>query len=178
MKHKGQLQIIGALIVGAILVVAGYYINSWLSPPKPINVVQIGTTEFCPSSLYFSYPDYTASFSINYLNSGDHDANFIVTLSSTNILSKYSGDNLSNYTFSTTKGWFLIKGSYQQYAFQLKLNDSSQQPDNITIFTTMKCSYTVGAGSLQTNFGCGSSSTCCYYTKSSSGYNFAGEICG
>lgn len=178
MNCKAQSQIIGGIIVGIAIVIAGFYFSNIQNPPRPIIVVQPGTTEFCPASLYFSSVDYSTSFNLNYLNSGDHDADFAVSVSSKDVLSKYSSDILSNYTLSTTKGWFVTKGSYQQFTFQLKLNDSSQQPDNIIVFATMKCSYSIGSGSLQTNLGCGSFSTCCFYTKSGfATYNFDGEKC-
>ena len=178
MKSKGNAIIIG-IIIGLVVAFCWYYINNYLNPPRPIWVVQPGTSEFCPSSLYFSYPDSTSSFSINYLKSGSQDANYQVAISSMEVLSKYSTDTLANYSSFTTITWFLTKGSYGKYDFQLKVNDSSKMPNNITISTSMKCYYMVGSGALQTNLDCGLLNICCYYTKSgySSSYNFAGEKC-
>jgi len=164
--------IVAPIIVGIVLIVVGYYITQYLNQPKIVPSVQPYTTEFCPQGIAFNYD--IASFSVNYMNSGANDADVTVTLTSDNVLSKYT-DSMQDYQVSSSKGWYIIKGQSGKYDFSLKINNSNQPPSNITIEINQTCSYGV-TGNVQ--FDCGFSLICCKYNKTySNNYNFIGGIC-
>ena len=150
--------IAGGIIIGIIVAIAATQISDISSKPNIIGMVKSGTTSLCPINLDFSKD--SSSFELTFVNHGDDDGSFAVTVMSSDVLSRYQGSG-DEFSHTSIHSWYAEMGEEVDFIFELQKIENENLLDPITISANAECITDV-ADTL--NIGCGNKQITCTYT--------------
>lgn len=120
---------------GMILLIAGLILGppiaDIMDSPEIIMVAKYDE-KIVPRDIVFNTnEDPTASISIELLNSGDSGTVY-VGMGSDKLLSR--ANNMEQFKATSFEKWFVNKQNYQDYSFELNMNESCENVENFTIY--------------------------------------------
>lgn len=139
LKGVSKGVIIGVFVTvigGILLLLLSNFILDIINTPHVLPVAK-DNEQICPSRISFSsWNEGITTFSLQFQNSGD-DGTLYSTLSSSNLLIR--SDNLQPFSNNSIKIWVVGGKKYQEFNFEIKLDQNSTQKENLTTFFNYGC---------------------------------------